>query len=147
MALHARRQIVQAVAARLAGLPLTGSRVYAGRAAPKASGSTPFLLVYGRREQSAPMTMGRDRRALQRELTLAIEAVTASADDNDDQVDAIALEVERAMAADPHLGGLCRDLYLVSTALDARADGESRMGRARFEFTIIYITPAADPAA
>lgn len=145
MSLHARRRIVLAVVERLTGLPTTGNRVHAGRAAPAPVASTPYLLVYARREQSAPITAKGPQRKLQREPVLAIEAVTASADDDDALADTIAAEVEAAMAADPTLGGICRDLYLSSTNLDARAEGETRTGRTRLEFTVTYFTAADRP--
>jgi hypothetical protein len=141
---HARRSIVAAAVAVLTGLPTTGTRVKPGRAAPMPVAQAPYLLVYGRIERSAPITIGRGRK-LQRELTLRVEAVTASADDSDDQVDQIAAEVEAALAADPTLGGRAKDLWLATTDLDARAEGEARTGRARLEFTVSYHTVAAAP--
>lgn len=143
--MHARRRIVLAAVAALTGLPSTGARVHAGRAAPAPVASTPYLLVYARQEQSASATMRGPGRKLQRELTLAVEAVTASADDDDALADTIALEVEAALAANPTLGGVCGDLYLASTALDARHEGESRTGRVRLEFTVTYFTAADRP--
>lgn len=145
MPLHARRRIVMAAVQFLTGLPTTGDRVRAGRAAPAPVADTPCLLVYARAEQSATLTAKGPQRKLQRQATLAVEGVTASSDDNDELADAIALEVEQALAADPTLGGVCRDLFLSSTNLDARAEGESRTGRVRLEFTVTYFTTADRP--
>lgn len=143
--LHARRRIVLAAVTALTGLPTTGDRVKPGRAAPMPVASTPYLLVYARPERSASLTMKGPGRKLQRELTLAVEAVMGSADDNDEQSDTIALEVEQALAADPTLGGVCRDLVLSSTLPDASAEGETRVGRTRFEFIVTYFTAADRP--
>jgi hypothetical protein len=142
---HVRTLIVAAAVELLKTCPTPLGRVKSGRAAPMPVAQAPYLLVYGRPERSAPLAGGRETRKLLRELTLAIEIVTASADDNDDQVNAIAAEVERALAAQPSLGGLSKDLWLAATTPDARADGEVRVGRARLEFTVQYVTVASAP--
>jgi len=144
---HARRLIVTAAVAALQPLVDAGTviAVKAGRAAPMPVAQAPYLLVYGRRERSESATIGRGNRLLRRDLVLAIEAVTASADDSDDQVDAIAAAIEAALAGDPTLGGRAKDLFLSATDLDARAEGETRTGRARLEFTVNYFTVASAP--
>lgn len=140
---HARSTIVAAAVTALGDLS-TVDRVKAGRAAPMPVAQAPYLLVYGRSERSQPMTMRGPARRLERELTLAVEIVTALAD-NDEQADAIALEVERALCADPTLGGVAKDLWLSLTMLEANADGEARTGRARLEFSVTYHTAANAP--
>jgi hypothetical protein len=147
MALHARRQIVIAAKAALAGLPSIAGGVFEGLAGPKSVDATPYLLVYARPEQSAPHTMKGAARSLARELTLAVEGVTAETgtETGDALLDAIALEVESALAGNPTLGGVCRDLYLVRTDPNARAEGEHRTGRIRLEFTVLYFTAANAP--
>jgi len=144
---HARRLIITAAIAALQPLIAAGTviAIKAGRAAPMPVAQVPYLLVYGRRERSAAATMGGANRKLQRELTLAIEAVTASADDNDELVDTIAAAVEAALAGDPTLDKNAKDLVLSATDLDARAEGETRTGRARLEFTVTYFTVASAP--
>jgi len=144
--MHARRSIILAATGALQPLITGGTvtAVRAGRAAPMPVAQAPYLLVYGRRERSSPSTIGPGRKLL-RELTLAIEAVTASADDSDGLVDALASAVEATLAGDPTLGGAAKDLYLSATDLDARAEGEDRIGRARLEFTVTYLTVASAP--
>lgn len=145
--LHARRLIVLAAKARLTGLATTGSSVFEGLAGPKAAAATPYLLVYARPEQSGPLTMKGAARKLQRELTLAIEGVTAESgtDAGDALLDVIAAEVETALAGEPTLGGACSDLYLSRTDPNARAEGEHRTGRIRLEFIVTYFTAANAP--
>lgn len=144
---HARRLIVRAAKAALTDLATTAARVFEGRAAPKAAADAPFLLVYARPEASAPATARGPARKLQRELTLAVEGVAAEsgAEAGDALLDTIALEVERALAGDPTLGGACTDLWLVRTDPEARAEGEHRTGRIRLEFTVVYFTAANAP--
>lgn len=145
--MHARRKIVLAATQALQGLVTAGlvTSVKAGRAAPMPVAQAPYLLVYGRAEASQPLTMGGPRRKLERSLTLAIEIVTASADDSDELADALSAEVELPLAGDPTLGGAAKDLWLSNTLLDARAEGETRTGRARLEFTVLYHAVASDP--
>lgn len=147
MSLHARRLIVRAAVLRLAGVTTATGGVHEGRAAPKASSAAPYLLVYARPEDSEPLSGTGAGRKLRRELTLAIEAVTAEAgpEAGDALLDQLALEIERVLAAEPTLGGACRDLYLARTDPDGRAEGESRIGRTRLEFRVLYQTLAAAP--
>ena len=143
--MHVRRLIVLAVVARLSQVPGV-TAVKAGRAAPMPVASAPYLLVYARGEESRSTTLDDDdARRLQRDLVLAIDIVTASADDDDAATDALALEVEMAMAADTTLGGLVEDLELRRTDLDARAEGETRTGRARLEYLVAYHTSVTRP--
>jgi hypothetical protein len=143
--LHVRRQLVNAVVQVLANLATTGPRVHADRTWPVESGATPCLLVYARNERSGSDTMGGPSRRLRRELTLSVEGLVAETGDSDATLDAIAFEVETALAADPKLGGLCLDLQITSTDIAANAEGETRQGRIRLDFTIIYRTAANAP--
>jgi len=145
--MHAAWQIALAAKQRLMGLPTTGNSVHLGRTSPMATGSAPFLLVYPRPEQSAPVSGSGPSRKLQRELTLAVEGVVAEADDESGEalVWQIAAEVEVALAGDPTLGGTSKDLYLNRIDPNARAEGETRTGHVRLEFTVRYFTAANAP--
>jgi len=144
--MHARRQIVNAAAAALAGLASTGSRVYPGRDWPVSADSADYLLVYARQETSQSATMKGAARSLQRVVRLMVDGVTSSFADNDAQLDAIAEEVEAALAADPSLGGLAKDLFLASTEIVVTTgENERRLGRVRLEFAVIYYTAANAP--
>ena len=143
--MHLRRLIVLAVVARLGQVPGV-TAVKPGRAAPMPVAAAPYLLVYARTEDSRSTTLDDDDdRRLEREVIVAVEIVTASADDDDGETDALALEVEKAMAADTTLGGLVKDLELRRTTLDARAEGETRTGRARLEYLVEYHTTVTRP--
>jgi hypothetical protein len=152
--LHARRQIVLAAVAALKGA-VTGvaGRVFDGRSEPIHTTQKPYLLVYGRQEESRDIAAldddgdgdGSGGRRLQRALTLAIDGVDKSDADTDAELDALALAVEQALAADPTLGGVARDVVLARTDLNARAEGETRTGRVRLEFDVEYHTAARRP--
>lgn len=145
--LHARRAIVRAVVQKLGAIAAATGGVHEGRARPKAASSAPYLLVYARPEQSAPLTARGPARKLQRELTLAVEIVTAESGtpDGDALLDAFALEIEVALANDPTLGGACSALVLTSTAPVVNAQGELQIGRSRLEFAVTYYTAANAP--
>jgi hypothetical protein len=145
--IHVRRQIVLATVMALKGaVAEVESRVFDGRSEPIHTTQKPYLLVYGRQEDSRDIAeYGDDGRRLQRVLTLAVEGVDKSVADTDAELDALALAVERALTADPTLGGIAKDVVLARSDLNARAEGESRTGRVRLEFTVEYHTPAARP--
>jgi hypothetical protein len=147
MPTHARAVIVAAAVQALTGLGTTGTRVHAGRTAPKSAGALPYLLIYGRGEQSVLLTMNGPNRKLQRELLLVVEGVAGETADVDDTQNAIALDVETALAADPTLGGKARDLFLSRTTINAQVDGETRLGLVRLEFTVLYQTVATAPGS
>lgn len=143
--MHARARIVTAIVAALEPLVVGGivAAIRPGRAAPQPVAEAPYLLVYARQEQSRRINM-QDDPTMQRALTLAIEGVFSSVEDSDAGGDDLALEIERALAENT-LGGLIRDIELARTDLDARAEGENRIGRLRLEFSVEYHTPARSP--
>lgn len=144
MSLHVRRQIVLAIVAQLeAGVP--GVTVKAGRTAPLPTASLPYLLVHARREAAQSVTSRGDDARLQRRLAVLIDIVHADAEDDDGVADGFCLLVEKAMQADPTLGGLAQDLEGPETLFDARAEGETRLGRARLEYQVEYHTTALRP--
>lgn len=146
--MHARRAIVNAAATAVTGLATTGSRVYPGRTRPVKAETAPHLLVYGRQETSTSATMRGAARKLARELRLTIEGVEASTTDTDELLDTIAEEVETAIAADPTLGGKCKDLWLIQTDIGPAGDdaAERRIAAIRLTFAVMYLTEANAPA-
>lgn len=139
---HVRTQIANAVIATLTGLPTTGANVFKGRTRPLAKGHPPTLLVYVRSEQSSADAMG----ILGRALRLRIEGRVTMADVPDDTLDQISLEVEPAMVADPSLGGLVREVTLISTTIDTVAPGDAHAGEVAMEYQVFYRTRENAPA-
>lgn len=143
---HARQAIVSAVAAALADLPSTGSRVYQGRSWPLRPDDGAYLLIYGRREVAQPISNVAISRRMERQLALVVEGWSAGAVDDDAVLDGIAAEVEAAITTDPTLGGAVRDLWLVRTDIDVTtSESEQRLGRVRLEFAVTYHTRVPDP--
>jgi len=144
MTLHVRRQVVLAIVDRLRS-DVPGITVKAGRSAPAPTSALPYLLVHARRETAASVTSRGDQVRLQRRPSILIDVLHADPEDDDGSADAWCLLVEKAMQADPSFGGLLHDLEGPDTTLDARAEGETRIGRARLEYFLEYHTTALRP--
>lgn len=142
-ALHQRKTIRDAVVAALvAADTAAGARCYPTRVVPWKRLTLPAISVYGLSEssddkQSAP-------RELTRTMQLAVEAAVKGAN-IDDALDALALEIERAMHADPSFGDVCSDCVLTGTELEAAVDGDEPVGFLRLTYRTTYFTDA--PAA
>jgi hypothetical protein len=141
---HIRKQIRDAVKARLTGLPTTGTRVEIGRTRPLEARHDPLVLIYTRDENSQRDAMGRPPK-LMRDVQLFVDGRVVTKTPPDDLLDQIALEVEVALAADKRLGGLAMDVLLVRTQSDVQADGESHVGATRMEYRVRCRTPDNEP--
>lgn len=143
---HLRQQIRSAAVAALkaAALPPWAARVYASRRVPLAETDLPALCVYTTEEDSV-LDAGRH---LRRGVSLVIEAITQDNVSLDDDIDALALSVEKALAADRTLGGLAYDTVLMRTtiALQPVRDAKNRTGSAVLAYAVTYRTPVADPS-
>lgn len=142
--MHVRRQIVLAIVECLAR-EVPGVTVKAGRSAPLPTATLPYILVHARREAAASVTSRGDDVRLQRRLSVMIDIVHVDLEDDDGEADRLCVLVEKAMQAEPTFGGLLHDLEGPDTTLDARAEGETRIGRARLEYVLEYHTTALRP--
>lgn len=146
---HVRTQIRDAVVAALAGLSTTEDRVYSGRSRPKEKDAEPFLLVYCTEERSEVTAMGADP-ILDRVLTLAVEGCCVAQDyegaqEVEERLDQIALEVEPAITEDSSLGGLAIEVTLTGARIAVQAPGERHAGNIRMEFRVHYRTRESAP--
>lgn len=146
---HARKQIRDAIVAALTGLSTTADRVHAGRTFPLGQDHAPTLLVYAVRERSSvdAMASGGSSAILVRDLELAIEGRVMMAGVPDDLLETIAAEVETAMMADPSLGGLTREITLLSTTINTQSPGQSHAGEVRLDYRVVYRTRENAPQA
>lgn len=143
---HIREQIRTAIVDALTGLPLTGARVYAARRRPKAESDLPFLVVFTAEEASQPLTTAAPRR-LSRQMTLHVVAYARASDDFDAALDALAAEIEPALAADPHLAGLAKDITLTRTEFAHEADAAVPVGAMRLTYLVTTHTREGAPDA
>ncbi len=108
----------------------------------------PAISVYAVEEGVVPASKQTAPKRLERQLQLAIEAavVASPAGDVDDTCDAIAVEIERVMHADPTFGGLCGESILVQTDIEVNGDGATEVGNIRLLYEVTYYTNAPDEA-
>lgn len=105
----------------------------------------PAISVYGLLEtvdqqESSVSTDPDNPGHLKRALHLAAEIVAAG-DDGEDALDRIALQVERAVDADPTIGGRASDAMLENTEIGFVSNAERIIAVARLTYTITYYTP------
>jgi len=137
--MHKRQAIRDAFAAAVTGLTTTGNRVYVSRVYPLDTASLPALVIYTKREASAPDTIGLPR-TFTREITLSCEAYVRGVDGYDDLLDTIAAEVETALYAAGDFGGLIKDAYLLGTDVNYQDGADQPLASADIEITFIYTT-------
>lgn len=130
--MHPRALIRSAVVDALSGLSVP---VQASRATPLAAHEVPGCLVYARIDTPTyDLASAGDPRPVPRDVTVSIEACARS----DDDVDAIAEEVETAIYADPDLAALLEDLRTGTTTLSADGDADDLLVVAQMTFTATY---------
>lgn len=140
---HVRKQIRDAVETTLvSAVSLVSGRVYASRVYALSDAKLPAVAIYSASESSSTMSFGMGINAVKmmRELSLNVEAYVAVNDVFDDNVDAICVQIEEAIGADPTLGGLAKDAVLVSTEIDYDGATETPVGVARLTYTVQYVT-------
>jgi hypothetical protein len=147
--MHQRQLIREAAKAALVGKTGAGARVYETRVVPFKRLELPAIAVYTLEENVDPASRSTAPRELKRTVDLAIEAAVKQGENIDDALDAIALEIERALHADETLGGAASDSILSSTEIDVLEDGDRLVGVVTLVYSVTYYTdaPAAEDAA
>lgn len=144
---HMRKQIRDAIATTVTGLPSTGTNVFKNRVRPVDDSLYPALLIYTLAERSAPDDMGHPRDLL-RTTAVAIEVITGGATFDDD-LDQIAVNVETVLANSAKLGGLVNDLFLESTefalAPGVNEKADKRTAVMSLRYVASYLTPENNP--
>lgn len=145
MADHVATQIRDAAVTALTGLTTTGARVFADREYPLQTSNLPGLCIYTRNETEEPITFKGATRRLQRTLELLVVAYAKTIGDLDKTLDTIRKEVETALAADPPLGGLAKELWPQACEKDVDAEGDKPVGVATMVFHVEYHTAQNAP--
>lgn len=144
MAYHVRRQIRDAVLAKLLNLATTGVNVFGDRVYPLADEELPALMIKTESESSQPNALMASR-LMQRDLTINVSAYVKAVSNLDNTLDQICKEVEIALAADTSLGGLTKDLYLTATNMTLDGSGEKPRGLTEMLFTASYYVRETAP--
>lgn len=137
MALHPRQLIRVAAVAQLVGKTAAQDRVFKTKVTPWKQQQMPGIAVYTLEEDNTPRLPDLDR-----DLTLSILGVVEHRDDVDvdDELDALALEIEDAVNADPTIGGTATLTFLSNTKIDLVDEQGRPVGAVRLNFTAKYRT-------
>jgi hypothetical protein len=140
---HVRKQIRDKVAALLsANVSLVKRRVYTTRVHPLNDSNLPAISVYTGSESSNRLQAGVTD--MIRELSLEIDCYVRETSSFDDDVDAIAVQVEEAMAGNFTLDGLAKFTVLTSTQIQFDGDADQILGIAKLTYSVRYVTPIND---
>jgi hypothetical protein len=140
---HIRKQIRDRIEAVLSSaVTAVSGRVYASRVYPLSEAKLPALTLSTGSETSDLITIG--VKTLSRALTVHVDAYVRVTDTFDDSVDAIAVEIEEALAADFTVNGLAKDIVLTGTDVEFSGETEQPLGIARLTFRVRYVTSISD---
>jgi len=145
---HARQQIRVAIATLVTGLTTTGANVFPSRVHPLQDTDLPGLTVYTTTEdvETDTMMMGTPlAREQHRSLNVVVESYVKATANFDNILDTIAVEVEKAILADPTLGGLAKDTVLSNTEISLLSEGDKPVALATFTFLTQYRVSEIDP--
>ena len=140
--MHSRTQIRDHVVTQLAGI---GATVSKSRIHNLQTADLPAVIVYTLSEASVPVTI---KRTQERTLQLIIDIhVRSIAGDVDDDVDALCVEVEKAIEADWQFNRLALRPALVQTEIGISGEAEGRHGLAQLTYAVVYRTDPTAPDA
>ena len=141
MVIHPRQEIREAVVALLKrAVVSTDGRVFPTREVPWRRTELPAIAVYALEESSQQKNLDGD---LERDVIVAVQAVTQLGEGIDDALDALSLEIETVMAEDPTLGGTAMDSFLGGTEIAVDENTARPTGAIRLAYQIRYNTPAS----
>ncbi|MBU1594262.1 MAG: hypothetical protein KKA55_01850 [Proteobacteria bacterium] len=138
VAKHPRQLIREAVVELLTGATDAGARVWASRMRHVSSRDLPAIGVYTT-EESSPLADVSPRK-YERTVTVAVDCMVEADESVDDALDALAMQVETALMADPTLGGAALDSALMRTSIGLVGEGRTQAGCATLEFEADYET-------
>jgi len=143
---HVRKQIRDRIASTLtSGVSLVSNRVYASRVYPLTEAKLPAITVYTGAEISNRLNMGLSD--LNRSLSVEVDIYVRATGTFDDDVDAIAVQVEEAIAGDFTVNSLAKEAVLTGTDIQFSGDAEQPIGVAKLTFTVRYVTALTDVEA
>lgn len=146
--MHQRQAIRAAVVAALLNVTAAGTRVYPTRAIPyQASQTLPVISVYTLDEDVDSDSRSTAPRELTRNVSLTIEAWVSPGDNADNAIDALALQIETAMHADPYFGGAAADSLLTSTVTEVLEESDRQLGWLALTYEVTYRTDAPEAMA
>jgi|11BtaG_2_1085332.scaffolds.fasta_scaffold07794_3 hypothetical protein len=143
---HVRKQIRDRMASTIStGATLVSSRVYTTRVYPLTDANLPAITVYTGSEVSNRLNMGLND--LNRSLTVDVDIYVRATSTFDDDVDAIAVQIEEAIAGDFTVNGLAKEAVLTGTEIQFSGDAEQPIGVAKLTYSVRYVTALNDVEA
>ncbi len=140
---HVRKQIRDRMASTIStGATLVSSRVYTTRVYPLTDANLPAITVYTGSEVSNRLNMGLND--LNRSLTVDVDIYVRATSTFDDDVDAIAVQIEEAIAGDFTVNGLAKEAVLTGTEIQFSGDAEQPIGVAKLTYSVRYVTALND---
>ena len=144
VAAHTRQQIREAAGAILMGLETTGSRVFQSRLYALQNSDVPALRIYTKQETNENQTLISPALQL-RKLVLVVECCAKQSIDIDDVLDSMARQVERKLAQNQTLGGICKYIQLQSTEIGLSKEAEKPIGICALNYEVAYLTNEDEP--
>ncbi len=143
---HVRKQIRDRMASTIStGATLVSSRVYTTRVYPLTDANLPAITLYTGSEVSNRLNMGLND--LNRSLTVDVDIYVRATSTFDDDVDAIAVQIEEAIAGDFTVNGLAKEAVLTGTEIQFSGDAEQPIGVAKLTYSVRYVTALNDVEA
>ena len=140
---HVRQQIRERIVSVLTtNVTLVSNRVYGTRVYSFSEADLPAITVYAGSETSGLQTVG--LKTSQRIVSIQVDAYVRATSDFDDDVDAIAVQIEEAIANDFTVNGLAKTAVLSSTEMNFSGEAEQPIGSARLTFDVRYDTAIND---
>jgi hypothetical protein len=145
MADHVRKQLRDAIATTLTGLPTTGAHVFKSRVYPLQDADLPGIVIRNRYETSTPLTID-EPRTLDRVVQFDIVAVAKMDANLDDMLDTMCKEIEAALTMPlAAISALARTIALQSTSFDLQGTAEKKAGMATLLYEVNYFTKENAP--
>jgi hypothetical protein len=143
---HVAESIVLAVKTELTGLTTSGANVFDSRVYDLQDAELPALLIEQGDEEVEQTNVQGD---LERTLTITVAATVKQAAGYRSTLNKMRAEVEAAldagMAPGQPLAGLCQDLVLAGTTMEASGEGEKPAAKAVMTFVATYTTARGYP--
>lgn len=140
--MHQRQVIREAIQTALLGNTAALANVYKNRQNPFRIRKLPAIDIVSIGDDIADEEMA--PRELKSSYSVGVRAWIAVVDDVDDVMDAIALEIEAVMHADPYFGGAAADSILTGTSFDFAPEGDLDAGTITLAYNFTYYTCAPD---
>lgn len=146
----AAAQIIDAIAARMTGLPLAGARVFTSRAWPLAEDALPAWRVLAENEDIEPTTVHPNARQEHR-LQVELHGYARAVNDLDDALHALTAQaLESVFSLTPPadaLAALRPKLQMTQRRIERRleADGQAVLGEVVITLRVVFSTRVSEP--